>query len=163
MRRLVRAIRGWWSRHPMLHPLVAGALVLIAQPARYGSAVHFAELGPGEHVVVQYASDGCFENTRARITLTGTATGLRFTATEREWVFLSHTRIGEISRHNAARLDRTMNRFRNPYQEFCTTEQRVVVSRTILGVPVSREQYASRSCTRNPGALPFWALLPVAR
>lgn len=163
MRRLVRAIRGWWSRHPMLHPLVAGALVLAAQPARYGDEAHFAELGPGEHVVVHFTSQGCFASTRARIAITGTATGVHFTATERGRGFRSRTRSGDLAYHDAARLDMAMNRFRHPHQEYCTTRQRVEVSRTILGVPVSREVYRSRSCTRNPGAMSFWELLPDPR
>jgi len=148
----------------MLHPLVAGALVLAAQPARYGGETHFADLAPGEHVVVRFASQGCFASTRARITLTGTATGVRFSATERGRGFRSRTRSGELSYRDAARLDVAMDRFRTPPAgEFCTTRQRVEVSRTVLGIPVSREQYTSRSCTRNPAAMSFWELLPDPR
>lgn len=145
----------------MLHPLFAGALVLALQPAGYGDATRFAELAPGQHVVVRYAADGCFGNTRARIALTGTATGVRYTATEREWVFRSHTRSGELSRGDASRLDRTMDQLRAPRRgEWCTTHTRVEVSRTIAGVPISREVYTNRSCRRDRGAISFWELLP---
>ena len=104
--RIIPVIRSWWSRHPMLHPLVAATLVLTIQPATYGKATRLADLAPGEHVVVNYASDGCFAQTRARITLTGTARGVRFTATTREWGFRSPTRTGELTHSQAAALDR---------------------------------------------------------
>ncbi|HET7464194.1 MAG TPA: hypothetical protein VFJ82_23250 [Longimicrobium sp.] len=130
MKRILSFVRRWWKRHPMLHPLVAGALVLAVQPATRGRATRFAELAPGEHVVVHYTLHNCGGLTRARITFTGTRAGVRYTATARGAGFRTHTRSGELSRGDAARLDRGIDRFRATRRERCSVEQRVEVTRT---------------------------------
>jgi hypothetical protein len=163
MRRFLSAIRAWWTRHPLVHPLLAGALVLAIMPAQYGGITRFTALSPGGRAVVDYTVKGCFGGTRARITFRGTPRGVRYTATRRGPGFHHATRSGELTHVQAAELDVAMRRFRNRGPGACSTSEHVTVTRVALGMPVARETYTNETCASPHDAIRFDELLPGLR
>ncbi len=151
------AVYAWWARHPMLQPLAAAALVLAVQRTTHAGEVRFAELRPGERVVVQYRADGCFNSIRARITFVGTKTGIRYVASVHDPA--AYSTSGDLTRGDAARLDVAMREYRAlaPHG-WCTGASHVRVTRRPFGIPV-RESYSTHSCSRDPRGLEFWELL----
>lgn len=160
MRRLISALRSWWNRHPMVHPLAAAALVQTLFITLPTGQVHLDGLAPGEKVVVWFRSNGCFHSVRAKITLTPTATGLRYVSAVRDYDFGAR-QSGQLSHAQATQLDQTIRHYRSASGErFCTNTERVVVTRYVWSIPVSRESFVDRSCSLSEDAMDFWQLLP---
>ncbi|HEU4558823.1 MAG TPA: hypothetical protein VFS20_13275 [Longimicrobium sp.] len=160
MRRLISALRSWWNRHPMVHPLAAAALVQTLFITLPTGQVHLAGLAPGEQVVVRFRSDGCFHGVRAKITLTPMDTGLRYATAVRDYGYRAR-QSGQLSHAQVTQFEETMRHYRSASGErFCTNTKRVVVTRYVWGVPVSRESFVDRSCSHPEGAMDFWELLP---
>lgn len=129
--------------------------------------ISFADLGPGDRIVVHHSSKGCFHEFALRLVISGEANGVELTgdvlstnAVAPPVIPRRALRQGEL-----AALDRLLALYRGGTKQWCTNTDTVRLSAFSGGRLVREERYVDTSCVwfEQPGVLTFPAVALTAR
>lgn len=152
-------VRRVWKRLDLVQPLIVAGVVLLGISAV--PRERFSDLQPGERLVVQQVTHGCFGGSRARFTFTPEADGLRYTSFSADWPAGHQTSTGILTREQVARLDAGMDRFSATVARGgCSRLTRATLTRFVHGIPVSHNSFVHRWCGGADGELNLAELLP---